>query len=571
MLFALIAGAGTALTPCVLPLLPALLASSASGGRRRPIGIVVGLTLTYTLAIVGLASLVDGVGVAGGLARDVAIVVLLGAGLALLWPPLGSRVEALASRLVARFAPRGAGAGRGGDGFLSGLLIGGALGFLWAPCAGPILAAVISVGATEGASLELVLVALSFGIGSAAVLLLVALGGRRVLDRVRRAGRGPVLQRALGGVMALTAVAMAAELDLRFQEALADDAPSFLVNPTRALEVSSAVEDRLADLRGKPRFEAIASPHASGASAAAPADLDVLGIAPDFQGDGPWLNSRPLSLAGLRGRVVLVDFWTYTCINCIRTLPYLKAWDERYRSRGLTIVGVHTPEFTFERETANVERAIGRQELRYPVLQDNEYATWNAWGNQYWPAKYMIDARGRVRYVHFGEGDYEETEDAIRALLAEGGREPPPERVRARADSPSAGVATPETYLGFDRAEGFVRPPRPGTHTYRTPTGELAESRFALSGTWRVDGESATAIRDAGLQASFTAAKVFLVLGSRGGTPRKVRVAVDGGRERAVTVRDQTLYELVSLPRAGTHLLGLRFDPGVTGFAFTFG
>jgi thiol-disulfide isomerase/thioredoxin len=269
---------------------------------------------------------------------------------------------------------------------------------------------------------------------------------------------------------------------------------------------------------------------------------------------------------------VLIDFWTYTCINCIRTLPYLRAWEARYGDRGLTIVGVHTPEFTFERETANVERAIDRNDLRYPVVQDNEYATWDAWGNQFWPAKYLIDARGRVRYVHFGEGAYAETEAAIRALLVEAGTRRLGERARARADVASPGVATPETYLGFERAERFLPgPPLPGVRAYRGAGGELPDSHFALRGRWRVDGESATAVRDARLDARFTAAKVFLVMSSRGGEPRRVRVALDGRRPSTVTVRDQRLYELVSLPEAGSHALTLELDPGVSGYAFTFG
>ena len=307
-------------------------------------------------------------------------------------------------------------AGRG-DGFWSGLVVGGGLGFVYAPCAGPILAAVVSVSATQGASAELVAVALGYAAGSAVVLLLIAYGGRRLIERLRAAGRGPMVQRTLGAIMVATAVAVAADLDVRFQTALADELPAFATNPTRGLERSGAVEDRLAELRGRSRF-------AEGGASEPSAGLPVLGKAPDFVGNSHWFNTpanAPLDLEGLRGKVVLIDFWTYTCINCIRTLPYLRAWDGRYRDRGLTIVGVHTPEFAFERETRNVERAIKQNRLRYPVAQDNDFSTWSAWGNQYWPAKYLIDSRGRVRYAHFGEGEYDKTEAAIRALLAEAG------------------------------------------------------------------------------------------------------------------------------------------------------
>ncbi|HEX5980142.1 MAG TPA: cytochrome c biogenesis protein DipZ [Thermoleophilaceae bacterium] len=575
VLFAFVAGAGTALSPCVLPVLPALLASAGSGGRRRPLGVIAGLTATFTIAIVALASLVDGVGLPGGTVRTLAVAVLLGFGVALLVPSLAARVEAPLSRL-ARFGPRGR-----GEGFWSGLLVGAGLGFVYAPCAGPILAAVVSVSATQGASGEQVAVALGYAAGSAIVLLLIAYGGRRLLDRLRAAGRGPVVQRVLGAVMVATAVAVATDLDVRFQTALADDFPEALVNPTRALERSDAVEERLADLRGRPRFEE------TEAVAARPrmAGLPVLGRAPDFTGNDRWFNTpanAPLRLDGLRGRVVLVDFWTYTCINCIRTLPYLRAWDGRYRDRGLTIVGVHTPEFVFEREAENVREAIAANRLRYPVAQDNEYATWSAWGNRYWPAKYLIDARGRVRYAHFGEGAYEETEASIRALLAEAGRDRLGPMAEAKVETADPELVTPETYLGHERADGFVpRPPRPGYGVYEAP-GELRPVSFALSGEWYVGQESATAVGDARIEARVTARKVFLVLSSKGGRPRELQVLLDGRpvadgeagedvRGGRVTVREERLYRLVSLPRVEDRRLTLRVPDGVTGYAFTFG
>src|ERR687892_188232 len=573
VLFPFVAGAGTALSPCVFPVLPALLAWAGGGGRGRPLGVIAGLTATFTIAIVALASVVDGVGLSGGTVRTLAVVVLLGFGLALLVPSLAARVEAPLTRL-ARFGPRGR-----GEGFWSGLLVGAGLGFVYAPCAGPILAAVVSVSATQGASGELVAVALGYAAGSALVLLLVAYGGRRLLDRLRAAGRGPVVQRALGVVMVATAVAVATDLDVRFQTALADDFPAVLVNPTRALERSDAVEERLADLRGGSRFEETAEARPG----ARTAGLPVLGRAPDFTGNDRWFNTSanaPLHLAGLRGKVVLVDFWTYTCINCIRTLPYLRAWDGRYRERGLTVVGVHTPEFAFEREADNVRRAIAQNRLRYPVAQDNEFATWSAWGNQYWPSKYLIDDRGRVRYAHFGEGAYEETEAAIRALLAEAGRDRLGPVAEAKAEPAHPELATPETYLGHERAEGFVPgPPRPGYGVYEAPD-ELRPVTFALSGEWYVGQESATAVGDARIEARVTARKVFLVMSSKGGRPREVQVLLDGRpvgdgeagedvRGGRATVREERLYRLVSLPGVEDRRLTLRMPAGVTRHALT--
>ncbi|MGH2900957.1 MAG: cytochrome c biogenesis protein/redoxin, partial [Solirubrobacteraceae bacterium] len=313
--FAFLAGAATAITPCVLPVLPALLSASGTGGRRRPIGIVTGLTLTHTITIIGIASVVDGVGVGDGTLRTVAIAVLALFGITLLVPRLAHQLE---QRLMflQRLAPRG-----DADGFWSGLPVGGALGFVYAPCAGPILASVIIAGATSTTSGGIVAVAIAYGLGSALVLLALALGGRRVIDRVRSAGRGATLQRGFGAVMLLTAVLMFTSVDLRFQEALASHFPSFLTNPTGGLEKTQAVKDRLADLRGStPKFDDTRPKRATAKRGAADAALPGvetpalprLGAAPEFAGSGRWFNTTPLTLAKLRGRVVLIDFWTYT-------------------------------------------------------------------------------------------------------------------------------------------------------------------------------------------------------------------------------------------------------------------
>jgi cytochrome c biogenesis protein CcdA/thiol-disulfide isomerase/thioredoxin len=535
VLFAFVAGAGTALSPCVLPVLPALLSAGATGGRRRPFGIVLGLAVTFTVTIVALAKVVDGIGLGASLVRDLAIAALALFGVVVAVP----RLQAPLYRL-ARLGPRSY-----GSGFWSGLGVGAALGFVYAPCAGPVLAAVVSVSAASGRTAT---IGLAYAAGSAVVLLALALLGRRAVAPFR----GPRLSYALGTVLVLTAVAMAFQLDVRFQTAIADHLPAAVVNPTNRLETSDAVAKRLAELREQSRFE-----HASTGGS-----LKDYGAAPDFVGNERWLNSDPLTLAQLKGRVVLVDFWTYTCINCIRTLPYLVAWDKAYRDKGLTIVGVHSPEFTFERKASNVERAIKQNGIEYPVAQDNAMATWTAWGNQYWPAKYLIDAQGHVRYAHFGEGDYDKTETAIRQLLKEPG---------AMAGKPSttydpARQATPETYLGSARAEGFTQAPRDGTHDYAA-ADDLPESSFSLGGRWTVSEEAATAGVGATLHANVTGKDVYLVLSG----PGTVDVTVDGKPGQTVNVTTQKLYHLLSRPQASSHDLRLRFSPGVSGYAFTFG
>jgi cytochrome c biogenesis protein CcdA/thiol-disulfide isomerase/thioredoxin len=590
MLFALIAGAGTAITPCVLPVLPALLSASAVGGRRRPLGIVLGLAVTFTIAIVALAQLVKGVGLAGGAARTIAIVALIAFGLLLLIPGLAARVQAPLSRL-ARFGPR-----TRGDGFWSGVGVGAALGFVCAPCAGPILAAVTSVSASSGASARIVAVAISYAIGLSAVLLLYALGGRMVIDRVRRSVRGHVVERTLGVVLLATGVLMLTNVDVRFEEALAKDQslPGFLLDPTRSLESSNAVQDRLASLRPASRFEARQNeaatkpvPTTDGVSipGVETPQLPKLGDAPEFADTERWFNTRngePLTLAAMRGHVVLIDFWTYTCINCIRTLPFVEGLYSTYHRYGLDIVGVETPEFTFEQNAANVQQAIRANGLTYPVAQDNRYGTWNAWQNQYWPAEYLIDADGKVRHAQFGEGDYKQDEAAVRQLLYDAGsrRLPPP--MTARAIMPSKSLASPETYLDDQRAQGFVQPLKAGVRGY-SGAGTLRLNQFALRGVWSVTDQSSTPIgRTASISGRVQAAHVYLVLTSAGDVPRKASVLLDGKpisdklsgadvSHGVVTVRDQRLYSLVSLPDDQQHLLTVRVPPGVSAYDFTFG
>ena len=566
MLFAFVAGAATALSPCVLPVLPVALAAGATGGRLRPLGVVAGLVMSFTFATVALVYLLSALGLPDALFRTLAIVVLAVAGVALVVPGAAARIEVRLARLAPRVSTR-----RRADGFGSGVALGISLGFVYAPCAGPILAGVITVSASQQFTAGRLAVALAYSAGTAVVLYGLMLGGRRLTSPLAR--RSASFQRAMGAVMVVVALLMAAELDIRFQTEIADSLPAALVNPSGELERAGGAREQLAELRGG------SGTSVADAQAAPPREgerLPVLARAPEIRGTQHWFNTpgdRPLSLRSLRGRVVLIDFWTYSCINCIRTLPQLKAWDRRYRRAGLTIIGLHAPEFPFERDAGNVERAIGRNELRYPVAQDNDFATWTAYGNQYWPAKYLIDARGRVRYTHFGEGDYDVTERAIRSLLEETGREPTRGSASARVETPLPG-ATPESYLGAERAERFVGGPVvPGTNDFALPAGAAANlppHHLAYEGAWRIEASHATAARgNARLHLRFFARRVFLVLGARG--RRKVEVALDGKPLRRLTVHRNRLYDVVTLPEAGDHVLTLRLERGTEAYAFTFG
>jgi cytochrome c biogenesis protein CcdA/thiol-disulfide isomerase/thioredoxin len=592
LLFALIAGAGTAITPCVLPVLPALLSASGLGGRRRPLGIIAGLAITFTITIVALASIAKGVGLGAGLTRTIAVVVLIAFGAVMLIPELAERVQAPLSRL-ARFGPK-----TRGTGFWTGLGVGAALGFVCAPCAGPILAAVISVSASGHTTAKSVAVAIAFVIGLSAVLFVYSIAGRSVIAWIRRRGGGHTVERVLGVVLVLTGIVIATNLDVRFEDLLAKNTsnlPGFLTDPTRALENSGAVQNRLASLRAPSRFatrqkEAAAKPVATRIGVSIPGvktpSLPQLGAAPEFTGTQDWFNTpgdRPVSLASLRGHVVIVDFWTYTCINCIRTLPFLKGLYATYHKYGLDIVGIEAPEFEFEKEAGNVRQAIAGDGITYPVVQDNNLATWNAYQNQYWPADYFVDAKGEVRHTQFGEGDYKQDEAAVRELLYEAGARQLPPPMTATAILPSSQLGTPETYLNAQRAQGFNQPLQAGTHTY-SGAANLSLNEWALKGSWDVGSESITpGSSPASIEGGVQAQKVYLVMTSAGGEPRTGRVLLDGkpipakfagadvGAGGRFTVRGQRLYSLVSFPQDEQALITVQLPPGISAYDFTFG
>jgi cytochrome c biogenesis protein CcdA/thiol-disulfide isomerase/thioredoxin len=589
ILVALVAGGATAITPCVLPVLPAILSASAAGGRRRPLGIVLGLAVTFAVAITLLASLIHGVGLAGSAARTAAIVVLLVFGVVMLIPELAAYIQAPLSRL-ARFGPK-----TRGSGFWSGLGVGAALGFVCAPCAGPILAAVIVAGnSAGGTTIRSAVIGVAYAIGLSIVMLAWSFAGRTLIERARRALRGYVVERVLGAVLLATGVAMIFNLDTNFENTLSkSSALASWVDPTSGLENSHAVQHRLASLRPASKFaarqaSAKATPSADHVGVAIPGvqtpKLANLGAAPAFTDTQDWFNTpgdKPLTMKSLRGHVVLVDFWTYTCINCLRTLPFLKGLYATYHRYGLNIVGVETPEFTFEQDASNVRDAITTDGIRYPVVQDNHYGTWDAYRNNAWPAEYLIDAHGDVRRIQVGEGDYEENEAAVRELLYEAGAHHLPRPMTATAIMPSEGLDTPETYLDPERAE-LAEPLQMGTHTY-TSVSDPSLDEFALGGTWTASSQS---IAPAGAQATITgrfqAQHVYLVLTSQGNRPRTVHLLLDDkpltpdeegtdAHDSAVTVRGQRLYSLVSLPYDEMDTLTVEVPHGVSAYDFTFG
>jgi cytochrome c biogenesis protein CcdA/thiol-disulfide isomerase/thioredoxin len=543
---AFVAGVVTALSPCVLPVLPVVLAGGTGGGSRRPYAIVAGIVVSFTAFTLAAATLLSALGLPDDLLRNIAIAVVALVGLSLLWPWLGRQLE----RPFARFGRRAP--GDVGGGFLLGL----SLGLVYTPCAGPVIGAVATVAATERVSFDAVIVTLAYALGSGVVLLGIAIAGRRGLSLPRFRRAAPTIRRALGGAVLAVAVLMAVGVDTELRTRV----PEY-TRALQRLETSGTASDRIDALVG-PR---------TGATLAGE-KLDDYGPAPEFAGIEGWLNSGPLTMKGLRGKVVVLDFWTYSCINCLRTLPYLERWYEAYRDKGLVLVGVHTPEFAFERDRSNVADAVKRLGLRYPVALDSDYGTWEAWSNRYWPAKYFVDREGRVRFAHFGEGEYKRSERVIQELLAE--PDPGSSFVSDDVEAPVGGmdVGTPETYLGYGRLARFsgspVRPDREAEYAF---PAYLPPNGLAYSGRWTVEEERIVAGEGARLRLDFRARSVNLVLGvdaEAGG----VDVLLDGKLVRHVRVERDDIYPLASFPGpARERVLELRFRPGTQAYAFTFG
>jgi len=538
---AFVAGVVTALSPCVLPILPLVLAGSATGSERRPFAIVAGLVASFTAFTLAATALLSALGLPNDFLRNIAIAAVFVVGLALVFPRIAD-VVARPFRAAGRWAPREAG---------GGFLLGASIGVLCTPCAGPIIAAIATVAATQRFSFGAVVITLSYALGVGLVLLGVALAARRGfgLTAVRRKAR--VIRPVLGAVLVAVAVVMLLGLDLGLRTRVPEYTRAF-----QALERTSAVEDAIAGLLGNQAVE--------------DRTLRDFGPAPEFDGVTDWLNSEPLTLAELRGKVVVIDFWTYSCINCLRTLPYIKRWYETYRNDGLVVVGVHTPEFAFERVKENVEWAVDSFGIEYPVALDNSYETWDAWHNRYWPAKYFIDRRGHVRFAHFGEGAYEESERVIRKLLAESDLPAPVSRT-VEGDAPAA-VQTPETYLGYARLDRYAGTTvvKDRQAAYRLPA-VLPADHVAYGGNWTVEDERIVAGRRAGLQLRYYARKVYLVAGPSG-EAATIDVFVDSRRVGRVDVDSYRLYTLAVTPGpASDHLLELRFSPGTEAYAFTFG
>jgi cytochrome c biogenesis protein CcdA/thiol-disulfide isomerase/thioredoxin len=555
------AGVITAFSPCVLPVLPIILAGGGTSATpRRPYAIVAGLVTFFTLFTLAGAWIWSQLHIDAKYQIRIGAVMLLVLALTLILPKAGELLERPFAFLTRR---------RVGD-LGGGFALGAGLGLVFVPCAGPVLTAVITNVGGHTVGVRTVLLALLYALGLAVPLLLIAQGSRRTAMSFRAHAQ---TVRIVAGVL-IAAVAVVLYRGPAWLTDLQTKVPGYLDSAQRAIEGNHAARKALGDLKPKKRDQ---TPFASAESNSLPrlrvaskpvkVPLNDYGAAPDFQGISHWVNSGDLSLHALRGKVVLIDFWTYSCINCLRTLPHLEDWDKQYRSKGLVIVGVHTPEFAFEHDLGNVQKAVAKLGVRYPVALDNDYKTWNAYSNQFWPAEYLLDQTGHVRHIHFGEGEYGKTEQDIRLLLRAGGSSALPRPV-PEPDATPTGVITPESYLGYFRIERYSGSQLSAdvARDYHYPA-TLARDHFAYDGRWTVESERIVAGDGARLRLHFHARQVNLVLGGKG----LVAVMVDGRAKGAVHVNGDRLYTLVSSRLIRDGVLDLAFTPGVQAYAFTFG
>ncbi|OHE57518.1 MAG: hypothetical protein A2Y36_01605 [Treponema sp. GWA1_62_8] len=609
--FAFLAGIVTVLSPCILPVLPVVLSGSVGGGRARPYGIITGFVLSFAAFTLTLSALVRTLGINADVLRWIAAGIVLAFGLVMLVPALKERFAVITGSLGARAAaPSGLRPVK--RGFRSGFVLGLSLGLVWTPCVGPIMASVISLALSSRVDAGSAVITLAYSLGTAVPLLLIMKGGRSLLNRVpfliKNTGK---IQKAFGVLMIAAALALFTGADRAFQTLVLDVFPNYGAGLT-ALEdnaaVRSALEERTASAPASvpgpgPEAGAAAGTGSgaeagagagAGAGAEAGAGAGTVSAADRLSlGSGEWLNSPPLTLGGLKGKVVLVDFWTYSCVNCLRTLPYLRAWHDEYADEGLVIVGVHSPEFAFERSETNLRRAARELGVIWPIVQDNDFGIWRAYDNKYWPSHYLYGRDGMLLETHFGEGGYAETEALIRnalggaGALGEAGALGATGTVASSVVSPLSPLAeerTPETYLGYGRGERFSSPETPVTDagaTYSLPSSGIAglePNKWAFEGTWTIEQEDSIAEIGSSLSIRFRAAKVHLVVNPLAGGAAEALVTVDGEPVSGGDVHDgvvkfeaDRLYTLLDGDVPMGAVLRIEFRGRAAVYAFTFG
>lgn len=583
LIFAFISGLFTILAPCIWPLLPIILSSSTTGGREKSLGITLGIMVSFAIFTLTISYLVSLFHIDPDILRIFAVFIIGFLGLSLIIPQISTQLEIAISKISGKI---NAGNTTPRSGFWGGFLTGTSLGIVWSPCAGPILATIATLAATKAVNLELVLVTLVYVAGVGIPLFFFSYGGSLLLRKTKAlspyTGR---IQQFFGIIMILTALAIYTNYDKVLQVRLLDAFPSY-TNFLVSLENSQAVKKQLDSLRGEKDMDAKLGKPLNSVSDMGGKTLPKYSRAPEFVGIEKWLNvEKSLTMEKLKGKVVLIDFWTYTCINCIRTLPHVTGWYEKYKDKGFVIVGVHTPEFEFEKKTENVEKAIKQYKINYPVAQDNNYATWTAYANRYWPAKYLIDKDGYIRYTHFGEGQYQETEKAIQILLEETGNTLEDSMQEMPDETPKSKL-TPEIYLGSSRMSYYY--PNGSLRNGKqnlTLSQNISQNTFSLGGEWTIDDEYSIAGSKATLELNFYASKVFLVIRPSPTSPHStVKVLLDGKvvdeknsgidvKNGLINIDSDKLYNIIDLKgKYSNHTLRLEFQTeGISIYAFTFG
>jgi len=566
---ALAAGLIAGISPCILPVLPIVFVAGVAaphatetpkGSWRRSVAIVLGLVVSFSLLVLVGSEILSGLDLPQNTLMWLGVVLLGLVGLGFVVPVIGEWLERPFARLVGRQPSSSSG----------GFVIGLALGLVFVPCAGPVLAAITVLGATRDVHFETVLVTLAFALGAVVPLLFIALAGGGLVHRVQSVRSRAPLYRQIGGVVLLL---MAIGIATNSFDFLQRDVPGYTSVLQKKIEGSTSIRKQLNALKGTKGSQSV-----SGSLVSCPSSspgLVTCGLAPKFTDVTTWLNTpgdQPLTMKGLRGKVVIVDFWTYSCINCQRSLPHVEAWYKRYAAYGLEIVGVHTPEFAFEHVVSNVKTQAQALGVKYPIAVDNDYGTWNAYDNEYWPAEYLIDAQGVVRHVDFGEGNYALTETLIRKLLVAahpGLKLPPPTSVPNLTPFVQT---SPESYIGYKYGltyfDSLATPAENVATQYHFPK-VLSSTTWALSGVWNEHAEEATSVQDSKLEINYVAQDVYLVMGGTG----TVTVSLGNGTA-PTTIQVNGVPRLYTLFHAKTSSSGtmvLKFTPGVQAFDFTFG
>lgn len=558
--FAFLAGFITILSPCILSIAPLLLATGTQETHYKPLGVITGLVISFSFFTLTLTAIVQATGISPDIFRYIAFGILIFFGLTMIIPFLENKFALFTAKIAQLGSNIQAQASYVKTEFMSGLIVGIALGLIWTPCAGPILATISTLAATGGVTFTTILITLAYSIGAALPMLLICFGSTKIINSTTAlAPYTHTIRQLFGVVIIISVLAIIFHADIFIQEKLARYFPTLNIenNPILHKELNMLKKPNLGRLALR--------------------SLGEVG-APELVGIADWINSKPLTLAELKGKVVLIDFWTYTCINCIRTLPHVVEWYNNYKNNGLVIIGVHTPEFAFEKNKEHVKNAVKKFNITYPVALDNDYKTWQAYDNHYWPAHYLINQEGMIVKTHFGEGAYEEMENAIRTLLNL------PHLVK-NGEVVVQQQLTPETYLGFERGDRYnsslhIQKNQPQLYQLPEPLGD---DQVGLKGNWTVKSDCIQSENDSSeLILNFIGTHVYIVMKSD--RPQLVTVLLDGkpvaqkywtsdmDENGNILVHKPRMYDVLDLKDDyGRHTLTLQCQKGINAYVFTFG